>query len=89
VTLSQTLGRESAPAILWSPGEIVERLELILRGNQAGEKPLHGLAVGFVKRLHLGFLLSGVVHNGRLVTLKRNGLKFWKRRHPLYAHEKL
>jgi hypothetical protein len=59
VALSQTLGRVGAPAILWSPSEIVERLELILRGNQAGEKRLHDLAIGFVKRLHFGFLLSG------------------------------
>jgi hypothetical protein len=34
-------------------------------------------------------MLTGICSKGSLLTLKRNGLKFRKRRHPLHAHGNL
>jgi hypothetical protein len=34
-------------------------------------------------------MLTAICNKGRLLTLKKNRLKFRKRRHPLYAHGNL
>jgi hypothetical protein len=34
-------------------------------------------------------MLTGIYNMDTLPTLKRYRLKFWKRRHPLYAHRNL